>query len=238
MNEPLLTRYLQPLLAGRRAECFDLIRLALAEGRAAESIMRDVLWPAMAQVERLYRDDRINIAAENMACRINRTVADQLQAHLPVGAPRGKRVLVTCADEPREELGAQMVADLFQSDGWDVAFVGGGVPYDEMVGVVGQVRPDVMLVFGTEPEGVPLTRRMIEMIRDMNVCPTMNILVSGGVYNRADGLWHEVGADVFAETARDVITTANALTPRQGGRPRVGLVKQRRRKRKVAVATT
>lgn len=237
MSEPLLTRYLQPLLAGRRAECFDLIRLALAEGRSAESIMREVLWPAMAQIERLFRGDRVNIAAENMACRINRTVADQLQAHLPVKPPRGKRVLVACADEPREELGAQMIADLLQADGWDVFFVGGGVPYDEMAGVVAQVRPSVLLLFGTEPEGVPLTRRMIEQIRELNACPTMNIIVSGGIYNRADGLWQEVGADVFAPTAADVIETANALGPRQsGGPPRIGLVKQRRRKRKPAAA--
>lgn len=236
MTEPLLTRYLQPLLAGRRAECFALLRFAIAEGRAAESLLRDVIWPAMAQVDRLFRDDRINVAVENMACRINRTVADQLQAHLPTAGPNGKRVLVSCADEPREELGAQMMSDLFQSDGWDVYFVGGGVPYDEMVGLVGQVRPNVFLIFGTQPEGVPLTRRMIETIREMNVCPTMNIIVSGGVYNRADGLWHEVGADVFAETARDVIAVANELGPRQGGLPRVGLVKKRRRKRKPVAA--
>lgn len=234
MNEPLLTRYLQPLLGGRRAECFHLIRHALAEGRSAEALMRDVVWPSMAQVDRLFRDDRINIASENMACRINRTVADQLQAALPVRDANAKRVLVTCADEPREELGAQMMADLFQADGWDVFFVGGGVPYDEMAGLVGQLRPHVLLVFGTDPEGVPLTRRMIDMIREMNVCPTMNIIASGGVYNRADGLWREVGADVFAETARDVVDTANALGPRQGGIARVGLVKKRRRKRKLA----
>src|SRR5262249_25842100 len=92
VTEPLLSRYLQPLLAGRRAECFNLIRLAVAEGRQAESIMREVVWPAMAQVDRLFRDDRINIAVECMACRINRTVADQLQAHLPTAAANGKRV--------------------------------------------------------------------------------------------------------------------------------------------------
>lgn len=234
MPEPLLTRYLQPLLAGRRADCFAIMHDALAAGRPAEEVLCDVLFPAMAQLERLFRDDRMNLAHENMATRINRTVADQLQQYLPRSSPKSKRILVTCADEPREELGAQIMADLFQSDGWDVFFVGGGVPYDEVVTLTGQLRPAALLIFGTLPTGVPLTRRMVESIREIGLCPEMNIVVSGGVFNRADGLWREVGADVFADNARDVIDIVNELGPRVPGVRQMGLVKKRRRKRKAS----
>lgn len=231
MSEPLLLRYMQPLLGGRRAECFELISQAMANGSNAEDLLCGVLWPAMAQIERLHKDDRINAAAENMAGRINRTAADQLQAHLTKKPPNGKRIILTCADTVREEVGAQMVADLFQADGWEVYFLGGGVPQDEILELVGQLRPDLLLIFGTQPQAVPEVRQMIELVREINACPSMNILVSGGVYNRADGLWQEVGADVFAETARDVLKIANELGPREPHAPRVGLVKKRRRRR-------
>jgi len=125
MSEPLLTRYLQPLLAGRRAECFNLIAEVVRGGYDPRELIHDVVWPAMAQLERLYRDDRIDTAIDNMACRINHTVADQLQAHLPKRVPNGKRIVVTCGDDQRQVIGAQMLADLLQSDGWDVYFVGG-----------------------------------------------------------------------------------------------------------------
>ena len=111
MPEPFLIRYLQPLLAGRRAECFALVHEALHSGTSAAELLCDVLWPALAQIERLHRDDRINTAVEHLASRINRTLADQLQAHLPRQPGNGKRVLVPCADGPHEELGAQMVGD-------------------------------------------------------------------------------------------------------------------------------
>lgn len=232
MPEPLLTRYLQPLLAGRRAECFTLIENALTTGKPPEALVTDVVWPAMAQVDRLFRDDRINTAIEHMAARINRTVADQLQAHLPRKPVNGRKALLLCADEPREELGAQMVGDLFQADGWDVYFVGGGVPDDEVLSLVGQLRPDALIIFGTLPQGAPAVRGLISLIRDVNVCPSMNIIVSGGVFNRADGLWHEVGADEFADTAPEVLEIANALPPRVPGAPHMGIVKKRRRRRK------
>lgn len=199
MPEPFLIRYLQPLLAGRRAECFALISGALRAGSSAEQLICEVIWPAMAQVERLFRDDRINTATEHMAGRINRTIADQLQAHLPPGPPNNRRVLVACADGPNEELGAQMVGDLFQADGWEVFFVGGGVPDDEILAMVGQLRPHVLLIFGAQPEAVPNTRALVERIREVGTCPTMNIVVIGGIFNRAEGLWREVGADAFCD---------------------------------------
>jgi methanogenic corrinoid protein MtbC1 len=232
MPEPFLTRYMQPLLAGRRAECFRLITDELSNGTSAETLICDVIWPAMMQIERLYCDDRINTAVEHMACRINRTVADQLQVHLRTAPPNGKRALLACADGPHEELGAQMVGDLFQADGWEVYFVGGGVPEDEILAMVGHLRPEVLLIFGAEPEAVPNTRAMIERIREVGVCPTMNIVVTGGIFNRAEGLWRELGADAYCETLRSVRDTANELGPRVPHTPRVGLVKKRRRRRK------
>lgn len=232
MPEPFLIRYMQPLLAGRRAECFDLVTDALRSGTPADELICDVVWPAMAQIDRLYRDDRINVALEHMACRINRTVADQLQAHLPRQQANGKRILVASADGPHEELGAQMIADLCQAEGWDVFYLGGGVPEDEILSMVGQLRPQILLVFGAEPEAVPETRAMIGRIREIGVCPTMNIVVTGGIFNRADGLWQEIGADAFCESIRDAITTANDLPPRTPQPPRLGIVKKRRRRRK------
>lgn len=236
MPEPFLIRYLQPLLAGRRAECFDLVADAVRTGASPEELVCDVVWPAMAQVERLHRDDRINTAVEHLASRINRTVADQLQAHLPRKPATGKRVLVACADEPHEELGAQVISDLFQSDGWEVYLVGGGVPDDEILSLVGQLRPDVLLLFGARAEAVPSTRALIEHIREVGTCPTMNVVVTGGIFSRADGLWREIGADAFADTPREVLALANRLEPRGPDTPRLGFVKKRRRRRKVAGA--
>jgi MerR family transcriptional regulator, light-induced transcriptional regulator len=237
MPEPFLIRYLQPLLAGRRAECFELVAAALQSCTPAEELICDVVWPAMAQIERLFRDDRINTAVEHMACRINRTIADQLQAHLPKCPPNGKRAVIACADGPHEELGAQMVGDLFQANGWEVYFLGGGVPDDEILAMLGQLRPGVLLVFGSQPEAVPNTRAVIERIRDVGTCPTMNIVVTGGIFNRAEGLWREIGADAFCESLRGVLTLANELGPRVPHAPRLGLVKKRRRRRKNAALT-
>ncbi len=235
MPEPLLTRYLQPLLAGRRAECFRLIAEALDAGTRPEHIACDVVWPAMLQLDRLFRDDRIDAAINNMAARINRTVADQLQAHLPCGVPNGRRLVVVCSDELREGIGAEILSDLFQAEGWDVYLLGADVPHDELLHTIGKLCPHALLIYGSQPHEIPNVRRLVEMIREIGVCPTMNIVAGGGVYGRVDALWQEIGADAVVCEPREALHTISTLEPAKPGRRPLGIVKKRRRKRKVAV---
>ena len=224
--------YVVPLLAGNRTACRDFVQAQFQDADDPTRLYHELLWPAMERVDKLYRADRINTAAEHMATRINRTVADQLQARLQHRERNGKRVLIACADGEPEELGGQMCADLFEARGWETYFLGGGVPNDEILSLVGQLRPDLLLIFGTQPAGVPGVRRLIDLIREVGVAPTMNIMVSGGVFNRADGLWKEVNADLTAKTAQQAIPLAEAAPPRTPTVPRPGAPKKRRRRRR------
>ena len=233
----LVEEYMGPLLAGNRTACRQFVLGELERAPDPSSLYHELIWPAMERVEKLYRADRINIASEHMATRINRAIADQIQLRLPKAEPIGKRILIACADGEPEELGAQMCADLFESRGWNAYFLGGGVPNDEILSLVGQLRPDVLLLFGTQPAGVPGVRRLVDLIREIGVNPTMNIMVSGGVFNRADGLWKEVNADLAAKTAQQAIEIAEAAAPRTPAPPKPGAPKKRRRRRRPALIT-
>ena len=234
MASSSLEVYMPPLLAGSRVECRAVAAELLKHASDPTDLFFELLWPAMERVERLFRQDRINAATESMATRINRAIADQVQVYVKRQPRNGKRILIACAPGEPEELGAQMCADLFEVRGWEVYFVGGGIPNDEICGLVGQLRPDLLLVFGTQPAGVPAVRHLIELIRDIGTHPTMNIMVSGGVFNRADGLWKEVNADLFAKSAQQALTLAEAAEPRTPEPPKNGSVKKRRRRRRSA----
>jgi methanogenic corrinoid protein MtbC1 len=230
--ERLLPRYFEPLVSGRRSEARGVVLEALASGFPARTLYHGLIWPAMERVDRLYREDRISTAAQNMAMIINRVVADQLQQHLPRREANGRRILITSASGEQEELGAQMCADLFESDGWEVFFIGAGVPRDELITLVHELRPDLLLIFGSKPQDAPGVRTLIEEIRAINANPAMNIMVSGGVFNRANGLWREVKADLFAETAVEALDRAARAEPREAEGGEGNGVKKRRRRRR------
>jgi len=158
--EQLIRTYLEPLLAGQRDACRQVIEEAISAGNDARSLLNSLIWPTMELIQSLYREDRISISSLNLATRLNRSIADQLCAKLPRGTSKGRKVLIFCGDDEPEELGGQICADLFESDGYEVRFGGGGVPEDEVLKLIGEWRPDLLVMFGTLPSGVPAVRKL------------------------------------------------------------------------------
>ncbi len=231
----IFKQYLEHLFVGKRSEARNLIMAAQDRGTSSATLLTKVIWPAMEQVDKLYRDHRIPLVTEHMATRINRLVADQLQGFLARKPKTGQRMILVCGEGEREELGAQITADLFEAQGWSVWFVGAGVPNDELLQLVGKLSPDVLCVYGTQPAGVPALRTLISLIREVGVCDQMQILVSGGIFNRADGLADEIKADLFAESAAEAIKAVREC-PVRIPKPDVPEPGRRRKRKKTTAA--
>jgi len=208
VRESTLERYLTALLNGERLQCRAIIEETLQTGVTANTVYMDIIWPIMTEIESLARCDRITTVEEHLATRINRTIVNQLQNKLPRRQSRDKKVAVVCADEQIQELGAQMTADLFESDGWQVRLLGGGLTNDDILAFANDYAPDVLLIYGASPKQGPQIRSLIDTIRDVNAWPQMRIMVSGGLFNRAEGLWQEIGADLFASDAVEALHVA------------------------------
>jgi len=213
LKNAILERYLDTLLKGDRKTSRTVIEESLQTGTPANSVYLDIIWPIMAEIEHLVRSDRITSTQEHLATRINRTIVDQLQNKLPRKPRKNKRIVISCAQAELQELGAQIMADLFESDGWEVKFLGGGLTNDDILVFIHENAPEILLIYGSTPKQAPDIRQLIDTIRDINAWPNMRIMVSGGLFNRAEGLWQEIGADLFAATALEALQLASKDTP-------------------------
>jgi methanogenic corrinoid protein MtbC1 len=203
----LFKQYLEHLFHGKRCESRELILAAVDRGLPSGKLLQGVIWPAMEQVDKLYRQNLIPRITEHIATRINRMIANLLVGSLAREPKSGKRLVVVCGDGDIEELGAQIVSDLFEAKGWSVWFLGSGVPNDEVVQFLGKIRPDVLCVYGMHPAGVPGVRQLIEMIREIGIFQDMQVMVAGGIFNRAQGLAEELKADLYAANATEAMKT-------------------------------
>ena len=231
VKEEMLARYLEPLLRGDRRACRAVIEEAMQSGIPANSVYVHIIWPVMVEIENLLRKDKITIVEEHLATRVNRTIVDQLQNKLPRRPGKNKKVVVCCAPDELQELGAQMMTDLFESDGWDVRFLGGGLTNDDILSFINEYGADILLIYGTAPTQAPNVRRLIDTIKSVNAWPEMRILVSGGLFNRAEGLWQEMEADLYAENAVDALAVASSDTPVSHGEQRT--INRRKKRRQV-----
>lgn len=232
VNEKVIARYLKSLLTGDRNECRVVIEEVLRSGVPAHQVYMDIIWPIMTEIDKLYREDEIDSAQEAFASRINRTIINQLQNKLPRRAEKDKRVVIVTAKSDKAELGGQMMNDLFESDGWETRFLGGTAGNDDVMTFIHGYAPDILLLYGFNGEDAPAVRGLIDTIRGVNAFPQMRIMLSGGVFSRAEGLWEEIGADLYAETAAEAIVIAKA-PPEKVPTP-TRTIKQRSRSQKPA----
>ena len=207
-DTPLFQHYIESLLSGDRPACRRVVEQAIECGVDAERMLLELCWPAMEAIRQLYKDARVSLAAEHMATRLNRATVDRITGELPAQPSNGRKAMVVCGDAQGEELGGQIVADLFEAQGYEVKFLGGGIPLDETNHLVGLWQPDLLVQFATLPTEMPQVRTLIDHLREHNSAPQMQVMCCGGIYKRAPGLGEEVGADLVATDAADAVRMA------------------------------
>jgi methanogenic corrinoid protein MtbC1 len=225
--EATLEQLFGHLVSGNRTAARSLVNDLYDSGVDAETVSRELFWPALDMVHNLYRNDQLTTLAHNYATRLLRMLVDQAQARYTQKARRNRSVSLFCGANEPEELAGQLVADLCEADGYDVKFAGGGVANDEILAEVGQSVPDVLLMFASSNRDAPNIRVLIDTIRDVAACPNMQIVVGGGIFNRAPGLAEEIGADMTASSPGDLLSKLVAQKDVRSAKARI--VKNRSR---------
>lgn len=204
-HDGLIEQFFETLITGDRQAARTLVLRAIECGHTPEDLITEIFWPTYETVERLHRSDQLTSLAHHLATRLLRVLVDQAAAKIVAKPSREKRVLAFCGPTDADEMGAQMAVDLLESQGFHVTFAGGGIANDEILGQVNESQPDILLMFASAPSDLPNIRALIDSVREIGACATMQIAVGGGVFNRAEGLAEEIGADLWAKDPLEMV---------------------------------
>lgn len=206
MNQEIMVeRLFEKLVRGDRVGTRAIVAEAVEGGASAEELTQRVYWPTLEMVNSLYRADQLSTVAHHYATRLLRALVDQAQASYSVKPRRNRTVLMFSGPAEADELAGQLVADLAEAGGYEVTYGGGGVAADEILAEVGERHPDILLMFASAPSDAPNIRQIIDSIRTIGAAPSVQIVVGGGVFNRAEGLAEEIGADLWARDPRELL---------------------------------
>ena len=204
----LRDRYLGALLAGAWREALEIaVEEALCEDVPVASLYLDVVQPAQYEIGRQWRQRRISVAWEHLATELSRTVRAHLRNHLPSRRRNGKRVAVACVEGELHDLGAQMVADFFEMDGFDVRFLGASVPAAALAELVREQPPDVLALSVTTSTNVTAVRRAVVAVRSM-ADGRMLLAAGGQLFRHTRGLATQLGIDLEVDDVRGMAAVA------------------------------
>lgn len=204
----LALRYLAECLEGRfesaTAIILDEARLTL--GRAATYLR--VLMPAQREIGRMWHAGEIGVAEEHAVSSTTQRMAVLLSAAEP-RASTGKTVLTASVAGDAHDIGIAAVADIFRAAGWRCVALGANVPVGEIAEAAEIFRADLVALSATLTSQLPTLEDSIAAVRALEL--DIKILVGGRALSHAPGLWHEIGADSYAESPEDAVEQGASL---------------------------
>jgi len=235
-SNAILERFYTCLISGDRAGAREIMDEVFTADCPATTIASNLIWPTLDTLQTMRRNDQITKLAYNYATRLMRSITDQLQLRYEQRDSRETSCLVVCGAEESEELAGQLASDLLEADGYEVYFTGGGISNDEIVQQLGERKLDKLIIFGAIPATVPATRQLIDYLHDIGSCPNLQIIVGGGVFNRADGLAEEIGADLWAKEPSEIVAVMAENPTRRMTADQRTVGRKRRTKKPTAAA--
>ncbi|MCA3004064.1 MAG: B12-binding domain-containing protein [bacterium] len=200
----LQERFASALTMGDRPAARTVIAECISANWDGRRLIDDLLWPVSQNIQIQHRADQLSTLSFQFATRLLRVLVDQASARIQFGPSRNRRILAISGPGDADEMTAQMAVDTLEAAGFSVTFAGGGIANDEITAFLHQHRPDILVLFASAPSDLPNIRQLIDSLREIQACPNLQIAVGAGVFNRADGLAEEIGADLWATSPAEL----------------------------------
>ncbi len=179
--EQIQQAFLDCILGAQRKAALDLILDTLNKGYSIPDIYLYVFQEVLYRIGQLWESNQITVADEHMGTAITQFVMSNLYQHLEMSdMPQGNMVITGVQGE-LHQVGANMVADVLEADGWNVMFLGANVPPDGVLQSIAQHEARVVGISSTMRFNLPKVIALVEAARSQ-FGDTLQFLLGGGAF--------------------------------------------------------
>lgn len=205
--EQEIQQYLECLEKSDTKGAVSLISEYIDRGIPLANVYADIVAEAMRRVGELWHQHMITVDKEHYCTSVTQLAISQMYPIVFSQTRRvPKKVLAACAGSELHELGARMIADLFEYNGWDSVYLGAAVPMDALLSALEELRPDLVALSVTMPQHLIDCKEMADEIRRQ--FPEIKIAVGGNAFKSTNEIWKNWSVDVYTRDARELVEWA------------------------------
>lgn len=183
-NTNRISTFVQLLLNGNKKSTKEATEEHLQNhNRSITSLYETLYKPALYRVGELWEVNRISVADEHLATAVTESLMNDLFSQIISSERKNKRVVVTCIEGEHHQVGAKMVADVFEMHGWDAIFLGANTPLTELIPFLEKNQPEIIAISLAIYWNIPLLEKWVAELTHR--FPTMQIIVGGQAFTRA-----------------------------------------------------
>jgi methanogenic corrinoid protein MtbC1 len=178
--ETVYDGYLAALLAGNKGECSRIVTNLLEGGITVRALYRELFQRAMYQVGDLWEHNRISVAREHLATSVTEFLLTLVYPRIFAVEHCGRKAVVACVANEYHQLGAKMVADIFELNGWDGYFLGANTPVTDLLALIEEKQPDFLALSLSVYFNLPTLLDTLKIVRESFA--NLDILVGGQAF--------------------------------------------------------
>ncbi|WP_138307114.1 MULTISPECIES: cobalamin-dependent protein [unclassified Clostridium] len=205
--ESQVRQYLDSLLASDTRTAVSLVTGYLEEGIPLRDIYGDIIAESMRRVGDLWHENVISVDKEHYCTSVTQLALSRMYPVIFGQKRRNRKMMAACVGSELHEMGARMVADLFEYDGWDSIYLGASVPFNALEEAMEEHQPQLVALSVTMPQHLRLCREAADRIHSL--FPGCRIAVGGNAFMSTNEIWRNWKVDVYTRDARQLVSWAD-----------------------------
>jgi len=193
--------FLLLLLEGDSYGCLRLVEQSIRTADDLRHFYLHVIWPAMCAIGQQWEYNRISVAEEHLATAIVGRVMAGLYPMISLCGVTCGKVVVSAGPNEFHEVGARMVADFMEMDGWDVTYLGANVPANVLLDTLRIQKPFILALSIATVFNLGNGQELIRIVKEDPETRDIKLMVGGLAFKDMPHLWKEIGADGYAADA-------------------------------------
>ncbi|ETR72199.1 MAG: Cobalamin B12-binding domain-containing protein [Candidatus Magnetoglobus multicellularis str. Araruama] len=184
IEEHIYKEYLSSLITGKRAHCHEIVNNT-KDKTTIQDLYTQLFQESLYEVGRLWEYNQVSVAVEHMATAITESLMNTLYTDIIQSENKGFRAIISSAQNEYHQVGAKMVADMFEMHGWDTCYLGANTPTNELIHFANTFNPHVIAISLSIYFHLSVLTEMIQTIRKkFKNCP---ILIGGQAFKHGNG---------------------------------------------------
>jgi MerR family transcriptional regulator, light-induced transcriptional regulator len=146
ITESLFLEYQTKLLKGDRTGCTIIVKKLLSSVIPIKQLYLNLFQRSLYEIGSLWETNKISVATEHLCTAITESLISLTYPYLFGSEHTGKKAIIACTPGEYHQIGARMVADYFELNGWDGYFLGANTPENELIQFIEEQQPDLLAI--------------------------------------------------------------------------------------------
>lgn len=172
--------FLDSLIYGDRAMCLDYAEKYLKHNSSIIELYENVFKKSLYEVGELWELNKISVASEHLSSAIIESILNEYYAEITSVKKINKTVVIACVEDEYHQIGAKMINDIFELNGWNSFFLGANTPSNELISFLKNIKPELLAISVSLYFHIPKLEMMIQQIQ--KELPKLVVLVGGQAF--------------------------------------------------------